>query len=621
VIRSRIAIAALGLVALACGARGAPLPPLQLLPPPPPELTAAQLSADIVLRFQPLPASVMSAEGVLVDLERVEILMVSQRYPALTADLLTLALDRERRDRLEEAREAVAAAEEASASRRREAEMAAAIAAAEAAGAEPPVFEEPPAATADEPIEDELLSVDEIAIRRLPSAVRQAWRDEDVYPGTILEAAQRLEAAVDDLWDYLGMPTAIVDLDRLPRLPDPLLVLEAAERVARTRSYETVFDAVIFEEEAEVLTSIPFAELGGHTAGGVVVVTHPVGLPAVGAIRTRYFFALQTVSDRGRDSTIERVVALAPSAVPLPPISLQPAVLPTGVLLLWEPPGTDILGNELNADEINYYVYRRRATEGPDEATLLTPAPLTGPAFLDTAMEWNDRHLYEVRAILQPPTLERQNPAQPPPAEAVSGALPISTGTAPPGPRKESAGSISDPLRVEDIFPPPAVLNLTAVRAATRVTLRWSAVTAGDLRGYRVYRHAAPAPELPGRVDGLIYSDPLPPVISAADDTNEAGTDEQAVDEAAGEGAGEAADEPAAQAAGESEPAAGRRQLRNRLTADGWEMLTPVVISERRFIDPLAPDDVTWIYVVEAVDASGNVSLPAQAMVPAKEKP
>jgi len=663
VIRSRIALVGFGVVAMACGARGAPFPPLRLLPPTPPELVAAQRGVDAVLRFSPLPATVMSADGVLVDLDRVEILMLSQSYPALTADLLALALDRERRDRLEEARTAVADAEAATARRRREAEVAAAIAAAEAAGEEPPVFEEPAEVEEEDPADDEeFLTADEIAIRRLPSTVRQAWREAEVYPGTILEAAEQLAVAVDELWDHLGMPTALVDIDRLPILPDPILVVEAAERVARTRRYETVIDPGIFEEEAEILISIPFEELGNHRQGSMVQITHPVGLPARGTIRTRYFFALRTVSSRDRESKIEQVVALAPSAVPLPPTALQPAVLTAGVLLLWEPPAADVLGVELDPDEINYYVYRRPATEGASEATLLTPAPLTEPVFLDVAMEWNDRHVYEVRAIAQPPPLEEEDPdLLPPPLPAVvlPGALTVTTGTAPPGPRKESAGMISDPVRVQDIFPPLTVLNFTAVRAASRVTLRWTAVVASDLRGYRVYRHAAPAPELPGRVEGLIYADPLPPVEpdtedigeseteaedigevgteaedigevgTEAEDIGKIGTETEEIGEAGTDVEGVAGEtevddvvgpDPAAQAPTEPETSAARRQLRNRLTTDGWEMLTPVVISERRFIDPLSDDSVTWIYVVEAVDTSGNVSLPASAVVPAEEE-
>ena len=586
---------ALGLVATACGARGDPFPPLRLLPPTPPELIAAQRGVDAVLRFSPLPATVMSSDGVLVDLERIEILVLSQRYPALTADLLALALDRARRDRLEEARTAAIDADEASARRRREAEIAAAIAAAEAAGEEPPVFEEPVEAAAEEPADDELLTADEIALRRLPSTVRQAWREAEVYPGTILEAAERLSVAVDDLWNYLGMPTALVDIDRLPTLPDPRLVVEAAERVARTRSYETDFDLEVFEEEAELVISIPLEEIGDYTRGNMVQITYPVGLPASGAIRTRYFFALRTVSTRGRESKIERVVALAPSAVPLPPSSLQPSVMTSGVLLLWEPPTADILGDELDVDEVNYYVYRRPATEGLNEATLLTPAPLTEPVFLDVAMEWNDRHVYEVRAIVQPPPLEDEDPNVLVPTVVVEpGALPVATGTAPPGPRKESAGATSDPIRVEDIFPPVAVGNFTAVRAASRVTLRWNEVAVSDLRGYRVYRHAAPAPELPGRVEGLVYSD----VVTDTEDVGDPDTDSVT----------------------DTETSAARRQLRNQLTTDGWEMLTPVIISERRFIDPVSDSSVTWVYVVEAVDTSGNVSLPAMATVPAEEE-
>ena len=610
-IRSRIALVALGLVATACGARGAPMPPLRLLPPKPPELVAAQRGVDAVLRFSPLPAAVMSPDGVLVDLERVEILVLSQRYPAVTADLLALALDRERRDRLEEARTAVAGAEAASARRRQEAEMAVAIAAAAAAGEEPPVFEETAEAETEEPADDdEILTADEIAMRRLPSAVRQAWREGEAYPGTILEAAQRLEVAVDDLWDYLGMPTALVDVDRLPRLPDPLLVVEAAERVARTRRYETVVDLAVFEQEAEVAISIPIEELGQYTNGGMVQITHPVGLPNDGAIRTRYFFALRAITARGRENKIEHVAALAPSAVPLPPTSLRPAVVTSGVLLLWEPPAADILGDELDTDEVNYYVYRRPATDGPSAATLLTPAPLTDTVFLDDAMEWNDRHVYEVRAIVQPPPLEEENPnLLPPPAVVVPGTVPVATGTVPPGPRKESTGATSEALRVEDIFPPRAVLNFTAVRAGRRVTLRWNEVPVSDLRGYRVYRHAEPAPELPGRVEGLVYPDPLPQVVPGTEDVADPETGADDADNL---------DAPRQGQAG-PETAAGRRQLRNRLTDDGWEMLTPVVISERRFIDPLSDDSVTWIYVVEAVDTSSNVSLPARAIVPAEE--
>lgn len=609
------------------------MPPLRLLPPTPPELIAAQRGVDAVLRFSPLPATVVSSDGVLVDLERIEILVLSQRYPALTADLLALALDRERRDRLEEARTAAVGADEASARRRREAEIAAAIAAAEAAGEEPPVFEEPVEAAAEEPADDELLTADEIALRRLPSTVRQAWSEAEVYPGTILEAAERLSVAVDDLWNYLGMPTALVDIDRLPTLPDPRLVVEAAERVARMRSYETDFDLEVFEEEAELVTSIPLEEIGDYTRGDMVQITYPVGLPAIGAIRTRYFFALRTVSTRGRESKIERVVALAPSAVPLPPSSLQPSVMTSGVLLLWDPPTADILGDELDADEVNYYVYRRPATEGLNEATLLTPAPLTEPVFLDIAMEWNDRHVYEVRAIVQPPPLEDEDPnlLPLPPVVVAPGALPVGTATAPPGPRKESAGATSEPVRVEDIFPPTAVGNFTAVRAASRVTLRWSEVGVSDVRGYRVYRHAAPAPELPGRVEGLVYSDVVTDTEDVGDpDTDtetDSGTDTETetetdidiegITDTDAEGI-DAADN-ATQDHTAPETSAARRQLRNRLTTDGWEMLTPVIISERRFIDPVSDSSVTWVYVVEAVDTSGNVSLPAMATVPAEE--
>jgi len=595
--RPRITTLALALGTAACGAYGPPLAPLQLLPPEPPQFTVAQRGTEALLRFDPLPATVMTSDGVLADLERIDILVLAQSYPAITADVLALVLDRERRERLEDAQTAVTEAEEAAAQRERDAEMAAAITAAEAAGQPPPVFVDPVEPAAEEPVdEEELLTEDEIAIRRLPSTVRQAWREGDVSPGTILEAADRLDQAVDDLWNYLGMPTAIVDVNRPPRLPDPILVVEAAERVTRTLNYEIEIDVALFEEDAEVVASIPVEQLGSFVRGGMVQFSHPVGAPADDTIRTRYFFALRAVSTRGRESVVESIVVLAPSAVPVPPTALQPTVLSSGVLLLWEAPTADLLGAELDADAVEYNVYRRPASEGPTDATLLTPVPLTEPVFLDTAMEWNNRHVYEVRAIARPPSLEDEADtlalAAPDPAAAPA------TAAAPRGPRKESVGAVTEALRVEDIFAPSTVQKLTAVRAASRVTLRWDEIEARDLRGYRVYRHAAPAPELPGPLPGLVYPVAPPADVPAAT----------------------SADTPVEPEDGQ-DPGPARRQLRNQLTTDGWEMLTPVIISENRFIDSLSDDTVTWIYVVETVDESSNVSLPAAVTLIAEEGP
>ncbi len=598
--RPRITTLALALSTVACGAYGPPLPPLQLLPPEPPQLTVAQSGTEALLRFDPLPATVMTSDGVLADLERIDILVLPQSYPAITADVLALVLDRERRERLEDAQSAVSEAEAAAAQRQRDAEMSAAIAAAEAAGEDPPVFEEPVVVPApEEPVDgEEPLTEDEIAIRRLPSTVRQAWREGDVSPGTILEAAERLDLAVNALWDYLGMPTAIVDVNRPPRLPDPLLVVEAAERVTRTRNYETAIDVALFEESAEVVASIPAEQIGNYVRGGLVEFSYPLGVPAGSTIRTRYFFALRAVSTRGRESTIERVVALAPSAVPLAPTELQPTVLSSGVLLLWEAPTADLLGADLDADELEYNVYRRPAAEGPTDATLVTPSPQREPMFLDTTMDWNDRYVYEVRAIVRPPSLED---AEDKIVAAPDAAAPAAT--AMNGPRKESVGAATETVRVEDIFAPPAVQGLTVARAASRVTLRWDESRASDLRGYRVYRHAAPAPDLPGPLPGLVY-----PVTSSADAQEDT--------------AGPVDDADATEETEEGQdPGPARRQLRNQLTADGWEMLTPVIISENRFIDSLSDSSVTWIYVVEAVDESSNLSLPAAATLIAEERP
>ncbi len=588
----RLVIAILALTAIACGSRGDPRPPLRLLPPEPPQLTVAQRGTEAVIRFELMSPTVTSTDGELVDVDRVEILRMDQRYPALTSQVLLLGLDRERRERRDAAREAVTTAEESALRRQRDAELAAAIAAAVAAGEDPPEMEPDVDPAADDPETDaedvEPLTEEELALSRVPSTVRSAWREAEVFPGTILEAAQDLEIAVDDLWTYLGMPTAIVDVDRTPRLPDPVVVLDGSQIVAASRDYDKEVERGTFRDFAEVVAAIPMSEIHEYVQGGLVQFTLPLDPPSTDGIRTRHFFAVRAVTTRDRESEIGRIVTLAPVPVPEPPVSLVAETLIEGLQLTWEPPATDVVGATVDPDDLEYTVYRT-PMGSPGGPELLTLVALDEPEYLDTTLAWNSVYVYEVRAARRVPSLidESTAPIGPPVLIPAEGEI-----VPPPetmvGVRKESLAAASPELRIEDIFAPSGVFNLTGVRAGTRVTLRWDPGFETDLRGYRVYKHAAPPPGIPGPAPGLVYPD-----LIQTDDTDSEDPD--------------------------ADTRAGRRQLRNRLADAGWEMITPVPITEARFIDPLVDAEQVWVYVVEAVDTSGNASLPASTIVSTEE--
>ena len=55
---------------------------------------------------------------------------------------------------------------------------------------------------------------------------------------------------------------------------------------------------------------------------------------------------------------------------------------------------------------------------------------------------------------------------------------------------------------------------------------------------------------------------------------------------------------------------------------DDWEVLTATLTTQMLHIDPTASQDVSWVYLVNAVDAAGNggplvcVGIPAEATEP-----
>lgn len=642
-----------------CGSYGEPLPPIDKTPPPFPEARVVQRGSELLLQFGTLP-EVVNVNGAMVTLRDVEILVLAERYPAITPDVLALALDEERTIRMRDARQAAAAAR-AEVERRREAAAAAAAAAAtgeeteegvEEDGAEDPEAAAPEDQTDTDEEEERTLTPDELAIRRVPRAVQAEWRAAEVAPDALLDAAYRLQRAVDALWDELDMPAAIVDLREPPRLPDPGRVILGAGRVQRTLTYETAPDLEIFLREAETVATIPFDELENYRTGDQLEYAYAIPAPTVANVRTRYIFAVRAVSEEGDEGRVGNLLPLAPALVPAAPTELETEILPTGVRLQWKAPTIDIAGNPLDPAEVRYNVYRRELPEALLGRTPRNPLPLTETEWIDTDTDWQERYFYEVRAAIATLADLAREEASETVYEPVT--LDAVEATAAREVRKESAALASAEIFTEDIFPPTKITGLLAVRAGSRVTLRWNASGASDLAGYRVYRHPAPAPETEDlEILNLPTQTAVPAVPGAAVAEAEAeatAASEEGVDAAATEGqAGETAatEEPEeetasaeelVEAAGEAAEALAEESLtpeqeaaaardrrrarrRNALVEAGWELLTAVVTTQARYLDPSSDPGVTWIYVVEAVDGSQNVSTPVGVILEAEEQP
>ena len=718
-----ILVAALTVLAAGCGARGAPMAPLRTVPPSLPSVEISQLGTRALVRFLPIADTIDMGNDEEITIERAELLLLTERYPVLTAPILAQGLDRARTERLELARLAVELAAERAEERRLAEERLAAEAAAAAAGIELPPEED--SVPEEEPVdEEEPITEEQRLLDQLPGNVLREWREAGVESRILVEAARWFEEAVDDLWDLLGMPTAIVDTRRPPQLPRPSLIIEKAAQLARTHPYEGSLEVAVFLTRAAVVAAIPFEDINDYIVDGRARLDYNIGTSSSGPMRTRYYFAVRAVDTEGKMGRIDTILALAPGGVPLAPADLAVEVTADGARLEWSAPAGDVWGDMIDADEINYNIYRRVVDSEVVAVTPINYPPIADTAYLDAAMSWGDQYLYEVRALAAPPTNNDTPPLvepEPPQGVMVDPANPtlLVVPAEPTGPKKESSGALTPPVLVVDTFKPDKPLNLEAVRAATRITLRWTASYAADLIGYRVYRRSLiddpcnplylPDDELPiddsdddgGESDCLDLTiveameeesaeddtagvddapdaaesnDELPREAdvesdnigqgdqAATDEPDGVGQDDQtatgepddvgqddqtatgepddigqgdqtATDEADGEATdderpiGETlddqanddaeaddseSDEPDDERGGNEvddgvEPA-GRRRRGNALVADGWEMLTAVVIRDVRYTDPTASADRAWEFVVEAVDDTGNVS-------------
>ncbi len=490
-------VGVLAVLAAACGARGDPMAPLRTVPPPLPNPEISQLGTRALVRFTPIADTVDMGNDQEMTIDRMELLMLTERYPALTASMLAQGLDRERGERLELARRAVEMATESAEARRVAEERLAAEEAAAAAGVVLPPVEEasPDDASTDDELADgqEPVTEEQRLLDGLPRDALREWREAGVEGRIILEAARWFEESVDELWDLLGMPTAIVDTRRPPELPLPSLVVEKAAQLARTHPYEGDLPVAEFLARAAIVAAVPFEDINDYVVSGRARIDHNIGTSSSGPVRTRYYFAVRVVDTEDKAGRIDTLLPLAPGSVPLAPAELEIEVTPYGASLEWAAPAGDVWGELIDADEISYNIYRRLVDAESAAVTPINYAPIESTEYLDSSMTWGDRYVYEVRAIAAPPSTEDSLllvEPEPPQGVALDPANPtvLTVPIEAAGPTKEGSGALTPPVHVVDTFEPEKLLELEAVRAATRITLRWAASTVPDLVGYRVYR-------------------------------------------------------------------------------------------------------------------------------------
>ncbi len=561
------AVAGLCLVAIACGHRGDPRPPIYPAPPPITRLTVSQAGTNAILRF-PLPPASIEAGNDTIEVSTIEVLVYAERYPILDVALLATALERHRDLIMEDAIAAAAVAAEAD---RLEAirnqfedpeEAAAAVAAAQEEAAK--------AAEAREEEEEGRQTRDEDArlIYHISPSVREVWRNEDITPEVILNTARTLEAAASTVWAQIGLPTTVLDPSIPILLPDSSELAELAEVLLAEIEYEREIPVEIFVTRAGAPQRMSFEDAEDRVVEELVHLVHPMGIPSPDEIKTRYFFSVRARSARNVEGEVRTVRSLAPSPVPLSPTNVTtalgfeprptpiPLILPVlipgvdesqpaGINVSWDQPPGDVWGRLLETPSLVYNIYRIRISEDADlvapevpaepiqeelpatpqeelssafreelSASPLNTRPLTRTAYIDRSMDWGESYVYEVRAMVEPP---------------------LGAGL------RESAGARSTPIAAVDTFAPDAPTDLQVVRAGSQVRLQWRAAAISDLQGYRIYRHPLPAP-------------------LTIDDT--------------------------------------------------WEALTPEPIGATRFLDSTTEGGVRYAYAVVTVDQMGNTSEP-----------
>ena len=522
---------ALVLILPGCGSRGAPRPPVYPNPPAITGVTVAQRGSFGVLRFpRPELRARMGDED--VEIAGVQALVYAERYPVLTVDMLDAGLQRRIEVMLGDARAEAAALR---ARTQLEADTAAGI---------PPLPPDDP----DAPVTTaRRRAPDEDAIHRVPEQVLRQWELQGLAADAILESARRLANAVQVLWTILELPATILDPSQPPpTLPDAGAIAVASAPILLGASYERPLQVGAFLGRAAVSRQFDVEQFEDILVDeDTLQIEVPLGTPAPGELRTRYFFAVRSTSTDQTPSEVAAVVGLAPIPVPVAPTALTVTLGGDGAELDWDPPTGDLLLRRVDANSMTYNVYRLL----PDEAAAASPSsplnltPLLAPTYIDRSIEWGESYIYEVRASLE--------------------------GTA--APQRESDGVRTDAIIMEDTYPPAAPTNVVATRAGSRVALTWTPSRSIDIVGYRVYRHPDPAPDVPLRFDPTLEdaSPGEPPVRQGP---------------------------------------VGRDTEINEMVEAGWAMITDDPVPFSNTTDGDADPDIEYVYAVEAIDAAGNLS-------------
>jgi hypothetical protein len=381
----------------------------------------------------------------------------------------------------------------------------------------------------------------------MPRDILAEWQRQGLAADAVLQAAQRLVNSVAVLWQELGLPMMMIDPNEPVLVPDAGTIARASQALVSRTDYERPLGLPVFLARASVSRSVPVEQFAELTIDEMLQVALPMSTPSSSPLQTRYFFAVRARSTEDTPGVVSALIPLAPAPVPVAPASVSTTVGSSGVELTWSVPGGDLALRRLEPAAITYNVYRLDP-DGIAGPLPLNLTPLTTNAYTDTTMIWGETYVYEVRALL-----------------AAAPARPA---------RREGEGTRTAELQVVDTYPPSPPSNVIPNRAGSRVALQWTASPSIDIVGYRVYRHAFPAPDVPLRFN------------PTAPEGDPASTAPMAVGPPPGQDA----------------------PVENELIAAGWELITPNPAPFSRFNDPNAEPSVRYVYAVEAVDAAGNLS-------------
>jgi hypothetical protein len=178
-------------------------------------------------------------------------------------------------------------------------------------------------------------------------------------------------------------------------------------------------------------------------------------------------YAVETLNTRGRSAGLSNLVAIPLAPTLAPPADLAATLSDQGVTLTWTSDGVPA---EISGISHFYRIYRRR--KGTTNDSVAGEVPFGDSAqfkFTDHGAGWQVTYQYHITAV----TLIPRKPA------AV---------------QVEGDDSAPIDVLVNDVYAPSVPSGLQAVFSGPGqqpfVDLTWAPVTAGDLAGYNVYRHA-----------------------------------------------------------------------------------------------------------------------------------